>query len=155
MTTHARPPNPLDRANIFSLNDLQVTSVPVGCRNPYVRYATKAPLTLSINSAGAALGSFVSVVRFPTLGFRRLTAQFTVAQPPDQVTKQLQLQYYLTAFKDSAAGKPFTGGMISPPYDRAEEETEIDAKEIGLSCRIIGPGLGALVLLSFSVLVEP
>ena len=150
------PANPLADANIFSLDDLQVKHVPVGCKNPYVRYATRDPRPLNGPAAPPLLGPFSEICRFPTMGFRRVTAQIRVAIPPDQIAKQnSQLQYYFVAYKDTAAAKPVFGGMVSPFYDQGDEETEVDAKELGLRCRVIASAGGGIVLLSFSVLVEP
>lgn len=146
--------DPLINANIFSLDELQIKRVPVGCRNPYVRYATRAPIVLKADATNQIPG-FVEVARFPTLGFRRMTAQFAAQYPLDPSANPGQLHYYVTAYKDTAAPKPVCGGLISPPYDQANEETDVSAKSLGLECRIVGSGANIIVLLTFSLLLEP
>lgn len=147
------PPNPLDRANIFSLDAMQVDLSPVGCRNPYARYCSKEPIQLVAPVTAVAPGAFVEVLRFPVLGFRHLDMQFSVAYPALAVPATAQAEFQLYAVKDTAAPKLIEQGVISPPYDQADVETEVNAKTISMYCRVLGNG--GVLLLTFSVLVEP
>ena len=148
------PQNPLGTADIFSLADVQTKLAPVGCRNPYVQYAARKPYILQ-SSAGVSFPPFVEIARFPTLGYTHLDAQFWIQQPPDEAAITAQVQYYLTAYKAVSPTKPFTGGMLSLPYDQGDEETRIEATALGISARVLALGQAVSVFFFFSVLVEP
>lgn len=149
------PANPLADANIFTLDDVQVTSVPVGCRNPYVRYASRKPLFLQTN---LSVIDFSEVVRFPMLGFTHVTAMLWAVPPPGlPITGGLgYAHYYFAEKRDKAPVKPLMGGVVTIPYDVATEQTEVPCKELGLFIRIAAVvGTIGSIGLNFSVLVEP
>jgi hypothetical protein len=146
------PYNPLRDANIFSLDDMQVKHVPVGCANPYIRYASRVPLILQSDLLIDPT-IFHRVLRVPTLGFRRFTGQLWL-QYPSGGTVPGYLHYYFGEERDNSPTKPLTGGTVSPPYDSAVEYTDVDAKDLSLWIHAY-IGSGTTIGLSFSLLVEP